>query len=727
MLNNASKSKNGNDNSNNNGTKNGNFLQRFNLSLLTKSNVSNVSIAILVVFIVIMLVLPVTGGMLDFLMASNLVISLIILLIITNIRKASEFNVFPSLLLLTTVFRLAINVSSTRLILLKGPDFDGNMIRAFGDFVVQNNYIVGFIIFAIIIAVNIIVITKGATRISEVAARFTLDAMPGKQMSIDADLNAGLIDEREAIKRRMEIRKEADFYGAMDGASKFVQGDVKVGLLITLINIVGGLLVGTVTMGLDINKAFDVFVLLTIGDGLVAAIPSLLLSTATGILVTRSVSDGSLGEDLGNQMTASPLAFGVGSFVLFLLAIMPGFPTIILLLLSILTGVAAFFLWKSRKTKKEEVESEKQEQEPTMPESTVDLVNVEPFVLEIGFNLIPFADEEQGRDLLERIKLIRKTLALELGLVVPTIRIMDNLRLRPSDYSIKINGVEVGKGSLRINKLLAIPSIEMKNDLEGEETLEPVFKTKAKWINENQREMAESLGYSVVDPPSIIATHITEIIKKNATEIMDVQKIKQILDSVRESAPTVVDEALKVVPKYGHIQKILHNLLREGIGIRNMITILETMADYGDKVTNLDLLTEYVRQRLAKQISKQFADENDKMSVLTIDPEIEKMLEDSLQETDSGYVSTLAPENINLITKRTSDAIMGIQNLGIAPVILCSATVRPVFRGIIERTLPEIPILSYNEIIKEIVLEHAGTITLETNNNVASTSVNSNQ
>jgi flagellar biosynthesis protein FlhA len=536
--------------------------------------------------------------------------------------------------------------------------------------------------------------------------------MPGKQMSIDADLSAGIIDEREAIKRRLELRKEADFYGAMDGASKFVQGDVRVGLLITLINIIGGILVGTLVMNMDIGDAFNLFILLTIGDGLVAAIPSLLLSTATGILVTRSVSDGSLGEDLGEQLTASPMAFGVGAFVLLVLSFIPGFPTLILLFLAIVAGVVAFFLWRAEKTKEAEAAKKEEPTEPTMPESTVDLVNVDPFVLEIGFNLIPFADEEQGRDLLERIKLIRKTLALEMGLVVPTIRIIDNLRLRPSDYSIKINGVEVGKGSLKVNKLLAIPSVDMNDDLEGEETLEPVFKTKAKWIDESLREKAESLGYSVVDPPSIIATHITEVIKKNATEIMDVQKVKEIIDSVRESSPTVVDEALKAVPKYNNIQKILHNLLSEGIGIRNMVSILETIADYGDKVTNIDLLTEYVRQRLAKQISEQFSDENDRMIVFTLDPGIEHMLEESLQETDTGFTSTLSPEKMNLITRRTSDEIANVQNMGYSPIVLTSASVRPLYKGIIDRTLPDIVVLSYNEITKDVNLEHAGTITL---------------
>lgn len=702
---------NSNGSNQNGGAKKG-LSGKFNFDFLTKKNVSNITIAFFMISIVLMLVIPVTGGILDFLMALNLVVALIILLIIMNVNKASEFNIFPSLLLITTVFRLAINVSSTRLILLQGPDFEGQLIRSFGDFVVQGNFIVGIIIFAVILAVNIIVITKGATRISEVAARFTLDAMPGKQMSIDADLSAGIIDEREAIKRRLELRKETDFYGAMDGASKFVQGDVKVGLLITLINIIGGILVGTIVMGMDMGQAFELFILLTIGDGLVAAIPSLLLSTATGILVTRSVSDGSLGEDLGNQLTASPLAFAVGSFVLLVLSVMPGFPTFILLILAILSGVVAYFLWRSQKNKESEETDMEENTEPEMPENMVDLVNVEPFVLEIGFNLIPFADEEQGRDLLERIKLIRKTLALEMGLVVPTIRIVDNLRLRPSDYSIKINGVEVGKGSLRINKLLAIPSFEMKDDLDGEETQEPVFKTKAKWIDETQRDRAESLGYSVVDPPSIIATHITEVIKKNATEIMDVQKVKQILDSVRETAPTVVDEALKAMPKIGNIQKILHNLLKEGIGIRNMVSILEVIADYGDRIANIDLLTEYVRQKLSKQISKNFSDDNDRMVVFTLDPEIEKMLEDSLQETDSGFVSTLAPDYINMITKNTSDAIAKIKEMGIVPNILTSASVRPVFKGVIDRVLPDIAVLSYNEITKDVALEHAGTISL---------------
>lgn len=676
------------------------------------------AIAIGVVSVVLMLIIPLPMWMLDLLIALNLMISLVILLTVMFMKRAADMSVFPSLLLITTVFRLAINVSSTRLILLWGAENGGNMfdvkiIQAFGDYVVGGNYVVGIIIFLVIIALQFIVITKGSVRVAEVAARFTLDAMPGKQMSIDADLHAGIIDEREAIKRRQELRQEADFYGAMDGSSKFVQGDVRVGLLITFINIIGGLIVGTVLYDLPIGQAFAIFIMLTIGDGLVAQIPSLMLSTATGIIVTRAVSEDSLGQDMGRQLLLKPKAMLMTGVFLIALGILPGFPMLILWIIGALLIVAGYYMQTREETIEGEREpSEKAEEPAHMPESVVDLITVEPLELEIGFNLVPFVDSEQGGDLLERVKLIRKSCALDLGLVVPPIRIRDNMKLKPSDYSIKIKGVEVGHGSLRVKKLLAIPGMEIHEEIEGEDTLEPAFGTPAKWIDETQRDRAESLGYNVVDCPSIIATHLTEIIKSNASEILGRQEVKQLVDNIKETYPAVVEEVFKVV-SLGQIQKVLQNLLREQISIRNMITILETIADYGGVVTNMDTLTEYVRSKLAKQISSQFADEQGKIHALVLDPQLESTLEESIQETDRGMVTTLDIDTLKNIEQKTIENLSVFRELGVIPVIVCSSRMRATFKRITERFAPGIIVISYDEVVPPVSLESKGVISIK--------------
>lgn len=665
-----------------------------------------------VVIIIGMLIIPIPTVLLDVAIAINVAISLGVLLIVMYITRGSELSVFPTLLLITTVFRLAINVSSTRLILSEGKDFDGQIIKAFGDFVVQGNHVIGFIIFLVLIAVQFIVIIKGATRVSEVAARFTLDAMPGKQMSIDADLNAGLITEQEAVQRRKEIREEVDFYGAMDGASKFVQGDVRVGLLITFINIIGGLIVGAMYHSMSLSESFDHYFILTVGDGLSAQIPSLLLSTATGIIVTRAVSEKSLGQDIASQLTLKPKAIIVTGAFLLALALLPGFPKIPLILIGGIILAYGIYLTKYLEEKEKEEEEEiKKAEAPTGPENVVSLINVEPIEIEIGFNLVPFVDAEQGGDLLDRVKLIRKTCALDLGLLVPPIRIRDNMKLRPSDYSIKIKGVEVGKGSLRVKKLLAIPSIGVSDEIEGEETLEPAFKTKAKWISEEDREKAESTGYSVVDPPSIIATHLTEVIKRNSNDILGRQEVKQLLDNVKENYSAVVEDALKS-SNLGTIQKVLQNLLKEQISIRNMVSILEVVADYGDRIHNIDLLTEYVRQKLAKQISYQYMDEEDSMKVYTLDPELERTLADSLQETDEGFISTLDVETMNVVISKLSEEMMKVSELGLQFIVLCSSEIRPLVKSMTERHLPGLVVLSYSEIVPQVNIEQLGIVSL---------------
>lgn len=675
---------------------------------------ADILIAVGVIVVVLMLIIPLPDLFLDILIALNLMGGIIILLSVMYIKSTTDFTVFPALLLISTVFRLALNVSSTRLILLKGPAFDVKIIRAFGDFVVGGNYVVGFIIFIILVAVQFIVITKGATRISEVAARFALDAMPGKQMSIEAELNSGLITQDEARQKQLNIKKEAEFYGQMDGASKFVQGDVKVGLIITIINIIGGLIIGMAMRGETISTALKTYTLLTVGDGLVAQIPALLISTATGIIVTRSVSDGSLGTDLAVQLTSQPKAIFIASGFLFFISFIPGFPTIPLIMLSVMTGVIGYQVWQIKREEHEKfqkIEAQKEEEEQKKPASLKNLLQVDPLELEIGYNLIPLVDAEQGGDLLERITMIRRQTALELGLMVPPIRIRDNMRLSPDEYSILIKGVEIAKGTIKTDKYLAMDSTGKSEKIEGEETREPAFNLPAIWISEKEREKAELAGYTVVDPPSIIATHITEVIKTYGYEILGRREVQQVLDNVKETNPILVDEVLKV-SSIGVIQKVLQNLLKERISIRDIVTILEAVADYGDKIKNVEILTEYVRASLKRQITKSFVDENHKISVITVDPNLEGVLAESIQETDEGIVSGLSPDIVNKVFENAKELLNKIQTNGAPSVFITSANVRSLLFDILERLGVNIVVLSYNEIEPKVRIENLGTLSV---------------
>lgn len=675
---------------------------------------TDILIAVGVIVVVLMLIIPLPDILLDILLAVNLMGGIIILLSVMYIKSTTDFTVFPSLLLISTVFRLALNVSSTRLILLKGPGFDVQIIRAFGDFVVGGNYVVGFIIFIILVAVQFIVITKGATRISEVAARFALDAMPGKQMSIEAELNSGLITQDEAREKQLHLKQEAEFYGQMDGASKFVQGDVKVGLIITIINIIGGLIIGMAMRGETINTALKTYTLLTVGDGLVAQIPALLISTATGIIVTRAVSDGSLGSDLAVQLTAQPKAIFIASVFLFFIAFVPGFPTIPLILLAIATGIVGYQVYQVRSEEKEKVkkiEAQKEDEEKKKPASLKNLLQVDPLELEIGYNLIPLVDAEQGGDLLERITMIRRQTALELGLMVPPIRIRDNMRLAPDEYSILIKGVEVAKGKIRTDKYLAMDSTGKSEKISGEQTREPAFNLPAIWINEREREKAELAGYTVVDPPSIIATHITEVIKTYGYEILGRREVQQLLDNVKETNPVLVEEVMKV-SSIGIIQKILQNLLKERISIRDIVTVLEAVADYGDKVKNVEVLTEYIRASLKRQITKSFVDENLKMPVITVDPNLESVLAESIEETEEGIVSGLSPDVINKVFENAKNILENVITNGNPAIFITSANVRSLLFDILERMGGNIVVLSYNEIEPKVKIENLGTLGL---------------
>ncbi len=673
-----------------------------------------------IITIVAMLIIPLPTFLLDFFMAVSIMLGLLILMIVMYIKKPNEFSIFPSLLLITTVFRLALNVSSTRLILLNGASFDGKIIRSFGQFVVGGNYIVGFIVFIILVAVQFIVITKGATRTAEVSARFTLDALPGKQMSVDADISSGRLSEEEGRKKKEEIQQESDFYGAMDGASKFVQGDVKVGIIITIINLIGGFAVGMVLRGESFDVALKTYTLLSIGDGLVSQIPSLLITTATGIIVTRAVSDNNLGSQIGEQlMTSQPRALYITAAALGGAVIIPGFPKIPLILLS--AGLASLGYVLSKKAKETVISETRRQQETAArerkPESVVENLRLDPLEVELGVELIPLVDEDQGGILLERIANIRKRSALEMGLIVPQVRIRDNLELPPQTYSILIKGVEVARGTLQVGKLMAMDSGSVAPDskIEGTEFTEPVFGLKAIWIDSAKKSVAEIRGYSVIDCPTIIATHFTDIIKKNAAEILGRQEVKELIENLRAGYPAVVDELESKKDRIGLglIQKVLQNLLKEQVSIKNMLTIVETIITYSDAGlgrADADVMTEYVRAALSRQISSSYADDRGNINVITVDPEIESAVRNALaSDPVEGSILTLSPEDhsliVNVLIKAYREAVDRLDRGANPPVFLVSPHIRSIVFSMLEREFSSaenghsVPsVLSYNEI-----------------------------
>ncbi len=677
---------------------------------------SDILLGIGVIAVVTMLVIPLPTFLLDLLLAISLMLGILILLVVMYVPRSFDFSVFPALLLITTVYRLALNVSSTRLILLQGAAFDGKIIRTFGDFVVGGNYVIGFIVFIILTAVQFIVITKGATRTAEVAARFTLDAMPAKLMSIDSDLSNGIINEEEALRRRREVRKEADFYGAMDGASKFVQGDVKVGILITIINIIGGFIIGMVMRGESFDVAIHTYTLLSIGDGLVAQIPSLMITTATGIIVTRAVSEESLGKDLSTQLGSQPRALMITAAALGLSAIIPGFPKITLILLAAGLGALGYLMKQTEEEEKQKTKIEQKEAalKTHKPESVIPLIQVDALEVEIGYSLIPLADPDQGGTLLDRITNIRRRSALEMGLIVPPIRIRDNMELPPQDYSILIKGVEVGHGSLQVGKLMAMDPGTVEEKIEGVEFTEPVFNLRAIWIDPDNRDVAERRGYTVVDCPTIIATHLTEIIRRHADEILGRQEVQQLIDTIKNDYPAVVNELIgEKKLSIGEIQKVLQNLLRERVSIRNMVTILETLGSYSDYTKDIGLLTEYVRVALARQLCREYADKNNTLSVITVDPEIETIIRSSIHEDPvEGRIISLDPDTHREVLDSLLDSYSRARSAGYAPVFLVSPHIRSVLFTLLEREVPDPVVLSYNEIVPEIRINVIGTALL---------------
>jgi flagellar biosynthesis protein FlhA len=678
---------------------------------------SEIYVAAAVVVIVIMMIIPLPAVLLDTLMSINLVLSLMIILTVLYIRHALEFTVFPTLLLVMTLFGLALNVSSTRLILSMGSLFQGKIIRAFGTFVVgaagTEGYVIGFIIFAIIIAVQFLVITKGSVRVAEVAARFTLDALPGKQMAIEAEYNSGLITEEEATKKKSDIQREVDFYGAMDGASKFVQGNVKVGILITVINIVGGFIVGMTIHNEPFAVALDTYIPLTIGDGLVTQLPALLISVSTGVIVTRSVSETSFGRDVTSQFSVQTRPYWIAASVLAVLSVLPGFPWYVLLPMAASIGTLAFFLTRRQQTLEEKeklIGAAAREREA--PAEISPVVPLDPLSLELGYGLIPLVDKDKGAELLDRITRIRREAALDLGLVVPRIRIIDNMRLEPSEYSFKIKGVEAGRAKIRMNYYLAINPGGIKEELTGEPTTDPAFGLPAVWITEEQRERAERLGYTVVDPPSIIATHLTEIIKRHASEILGRQEVQSILDALKSEYPAVVEDVTKNL-SIGVIQKVMQGLLREQISIRNMVSILETLADYATVTQDVGFLIEKARQSLGRQISLQYSDENRRMRVLTLDPKLEQIIIESKMETAAGAIAALQPVQLRRWINALSNSVKAVQDQGYMPIVLCSEAARPLVRSSSIREIPHLVILSASEIDPEITVEAIGQIRIE--------------
>ncbi|WP_110934466.1 flagellar biosynthesis protein FlhA [Paenibacillus bouchesdurhonensis] len=666
-----------------------------------------------IIGIVLLMILPIPTWLLDILLIINISIALMILLVAMNTKEALQFSIFPAMLLITTLFRLALNVSTTKLIL--GQAEAGDVVATFGTWVSQGQPVVGFIVFLILVVVQFIVITKGSERVAEVAARFTLDAMPGKQMSIDADLNAGLINEQQARDRRRKIERESDFYGAMDGASKFVKGDAIASIIILLINLIGGFIIGMSIHGMPFQEALSTYSLLTIGDGLVSQIPALLISTAAGLIVTRASSEGNLAEDITGQLFSYPKLVYIVAGTIALLGLFTPIGPITTLPFAGMLIFAAYRMQKNldrRQIEQEQEEEEQQIEEVRSPESVINLLQVDPIEFEFGYGLIPLADTGQGGDLLDRIIMIRRQCALEMGLVVPVIRIRDNIQLKPNEYVIKIKGNIVGGGELLLNHYLAMSPGMDDDSITGIETQEPAFGLPALWIDESTKDRAELSGYTVVDPPSVVATHLTEMIKKHAHELLGRQETKTLVDNLRDNYAVLVDELIPSVLSIGDVQKVLAKLLREKISIRDMVTIFETLADYGTYTKDPDVLTEYVRQALSRQITQQYTQQGETMRVITVGPTLEKKIAESVQQTDQGSYLALDPASTQTVYQKLTEQINRLIQSGQQPIVLTSPTIRMYLRQVIERTMQDIPVLSYSELEPNVEIQSVGVVNL---------------
>ncbi len=679
------------------------------------------AVSLAVVAIVLLLIVPLSPFLMDVMIILNISLAIIILLISMSITESLEFSIFPSLLLITTLFRLALNVSSTRNI-LSNQGQSGQVIQSFGDFVLQGNVVIGFIIYIIIVLVQFIVITKGAERVAEVAARFTLDAMPGKQMAIDADLSSGLINEQEAKMRRNKIQKEADFYGAMDGATKIVKGDSIMSLIMTLVNFVGGILIGLVQGGMSFGEVLSVYSIATVGDGLVSQIPALLISTATGMIVTRSVSEGSLNDDVSKQFMAQPFSIMAGGVAMLVLAVVPGMPKFQMIVLGggLLAGG-----WQLSKRMDElgtmaaEAEAEQLlpgEGQPVSEEeyfkdinNVYSLIGVEAIEMEFGYSLIPLVDESSGGKMINRIVIFRRQYAQEMGLVIPSIRLRDSSSLNTNQYVVKIKGEEVARGEILVDYYLALEPVNPTKEIDGIDTIEPAYGIPGKWISIDKKEMAEIYGYTVIDPLSVMLTHLSETVRKHAHELLSRQEVVQLVDNVKMNAPQLVEELFPNVISYGVFQKILVNLLREGIPIKDMETIMETIADSAMTVKDMDTITENIRTSLKRTITRKFCD-GGVMRVITLSADLEKSIITSLTKGEQGMYLALSPDMMQSIIQQLGDEIRKFQELAQDPIVLTSQVVRQHFYHLIEQFYPNVYVLSFNEISNNIQIQAVGNI-----------------
>lgn len=671
---------------------------------------SDLIIAGLVIGVVLLIIIPIPPAMLDVFLITSLLISLVVLLITLFMLEALEFSVFPTLLLVLTLFRLALNISSTRLIL--GQAAAGQVIAAFGGVVVGGSYIVGFIVFLIITIIQFVVITNGATRVAEVAARFTLDAMPGKQMAIDGDFNSGLITEAEAKERRQRLQREADFYGAMDGATKFIRGDAIAGLVIVAINIIGGLVIGLVIMRMDVMEALRTYTLLTIGDGLVTQIPALLVSTATGVLVMRSSAEASFGREVSRQFTAYPRALFVAAGILLILGLVPAMPNLLFLCMAGAAGFIGYSLLQEearRKMAEQEQQVRRVREVRKEPENVLAYFQVDPLEIEIGYSLVPLTQEDQGGDLLSRVAAVRRQCAAELGIYVRPIRIRDNLQLKPNAYVFRLRGIEAARGELMPGYYLAMNPVGGETEIKGIPARDPAFGLDAWWVSSIEKEAAEAAGYTVVDCSAVLVTHLSEFIKRNAAEILGRQETKELLDAVKDKHPALVDELVPGLLTLGEVQKVLQNLLRERVPVRDLVGILEAIADAAVISRDGDFLTERARAALARTITQQYA-VGGRLSVVTVHPRLEQTLIEAVQQGAQRGFPVLEPRKIQRVMERVKEATERMARQGMLPVILCSPGARLPLRRLTERQFPQLVVLSLNEISPEVEVEAVGTV-----------------
>ncbi|MBE5887286.1 MAG: flagellar biosynthesis protein FlhA [Lachnospiraceae bacterium] len=672
---------------------------------------TDLAVGIYMLAAIVFFIIPIPSFLLDVLFALNLGIALMLLFNVMFVKEVLDMSYFPTILLFTTIFRISLNVSSTRLILLDGNP--GNVVMTFGTFVGGDNLVVGAIVFIVLILIQFLVINKGSERIAEVTARFTLDAMPGKQMAIDADLNTGAITDKEARERRTKIQEESNFFGAMDGATKYVKGDAVAGLIITLINLVGGLITGMMSQGLDIGEALEMYGILTIGDGLVSQIPSLVISLSTGILVTKGSKDADFSEGMLKQLFGIPRVLYIVGAVMVLLGIATPLGLVFIILGAVFIVGARFI---ENNLGQEDIENEvaaaeTEAEEIRRPENVVSLLQVDPIELEFGYGIIPLADVNQGGDLLDRVVMIRRQIALELGTVVPIIRLRDNIQLNPNQYIIKIKGIQVTEGEILFDHYMAMNPGYVEEEITGIPTFEPSFHLPALWITESQRERAESLGYTVVDAPSIIATHLTEIIRSHIAELLTRQDVQNLVNNLKESNPVLVDELVPKMIGLGEVQKVLQNLLAEGISIRDLLTIFETLADHAHGTRDTDVLTEYVRQSLKRAISNKYFPANEVTSVVTLDPKIEQEIMSSVKQTEQGAYLTLDPEKTRAIMSSVETEINKLESLGKSAIIITSPIVRMYFKKLTEDYFKDLIVISYNEVESNVELQSVGMVT----------------